>query len=226
MIPALRRGRGSRRRRGERGAVALEAALVTPILIALVLGIMEFSFIMRDYVSVSSAVRVGARIASANPGAGQCSTHCTPTTTPYLAQMAADAIQRAGTAMPKDSIDYIFVYQANRAGYPAPGGTASASVPANTSTTMPSTITGCAGMTNCVAYRWLDSSDRFAYQSGTWDTSSVNACPSGAYDLGVYMHVTHRNLTGFYGRTLGMSDRTVMKFEPLTTATCLPASHL
>src|SRR3954453_23719727 len=109
MLSALR-PRSRRRGRGQRGAVAVEAALVTPVLIILVFGIIEFALIMRDYVAVSSAVRVGARIASANPGAGLCSAQpspCAPATTPALAQQAADAIRQAGTAMPKDSIDYI-----------------------------------------------------------------------------------------------------------------------
>ena len=120
---------GRTRRRGERGAVAVEAALVTPILFLFVLGIIEMSLLMRDTVAVSSAVRVGGRVASVSAGAGpgvcQASADpppCSPVTTPALAQAAADAIQRAGSAMPKDQIDYILVYRANSGGYPMPNG--------------------------------------------------------------------------------------------------------
>ena len=49
------------RGRGERGAVAVEAALVTPILFLLVLGIIEMSLYMRDTISVTSSVRTGGR---------------------------------------------------------------------------------------------------------------------------------------------------------------------
>ncbi|WP_414690442.1 TadE/TadG family type IV pilus assembly protein, partial [Nocardioides sp.] len=45
------------RRRDESGAVAVEAALITPILVLLVFGIIEFSFVLRDYGVVSSDVR-------------------------------------------------------------------------------------------------------------------------------------------------------------------------
>lgn len=216
------------RRRQQRGAVAVEAALVTPILILLVFGIIEFSLVMRDYVAVSSAVRVGARMASANPGAGTCATQvpaCSPATAPGVAELAANAIQQAGTAMPQNSIDYIFVYQANKSGYPAPGGTAATAIPNNTSSTMPSSVAGCAAAANCVAYQWVDASSKFVYQSGTWDTTQINACATTSYTVGVYMHATHSYVSGLFGRTIGLGDRTVMKFEPLDAAHCLPGKH-
>src|SRR4051812_39827743 len=160
------------RRRRERGAVAVEAALVTPLILTLVLGMVEFSLALRDYVSVSSAVRTGTRIATTNSalvsGNGTCEAPgpdlpspppCSPTSTPAFAQLAAQAIQQTGTAMPKDSIDYIFVYRANDKGYPGANGT----------TTMPGSVAACAASaTPCVAYKWQDSRDRFIYAGGTW----------------------------------------------------------
>jgi Flp pilus assembly protein TadG len=220
------------RRARERGAVAVEAALVTPILVILLLGIIEFAFIMRDFTAVSSVVRVGARIASANAGSGPGSScdpaPCTPANAPNFAAMAAGAIQQAGTAMPKDQIDYIMVYQANAKGFPAPSGTVSASIPANTATARPpdNGTTPCAAFANCVAYRWVDSQDAFRYTSGSWDSKSVNACPTTAYNVGVWMHATHKNITTFFGSTKGLSDHTVMKFEPLSTGQCLPNNHV
>lgn len=227
-------GARDRGRERSRGSVAVEAALVTPLVITLVLGILEFSFIFRDYLAVSSVVRVGARIASANPaaGAGTCTpAPCTPPTSPAFAGMAANAIQQAGTAMPQDSIDYIMVYQANAKGYPAPSGTASGSIPTNPAAVAPSptSTTPCSGFANCVAYRWVDSSNTFAYASGSWSSASVDACPTTAYNVGVWMHATHKNLTGFFGATKGLSDKTVMKFEPLPTTSCnsaAPSPHL
>ena len=53
----------SRRRESEHGAVAIEAALVTGVVLAMIFGIIEMAFLMRDYVGVTSAVRVGARAA-------------------------------------------------------------------------------------------------------------------------------------------------------------------
>jgi hypothetical protein len=39
------------------------------------------------------------------------------------------------------------------------------------------------------------------------------------------MHATHKNITSLFGSARGLSDHTVMRFEPLSTATCQPNSH-
>jgi hypothetical protein len=155
------------RRRGESGAVAVEAALVVPLLCILVFGMIEFAFVMRDYASVSNSVRTGARIAStgADAGPGTCETGttappCTSTSSPALAQEAADAIQRSGSAMPPDSINYMLVYKANAAGFP--GAESNRTMPAN-----------CTGTANCVMFTWRPALDAFRYANGTtrWTAS-------------------------------------------------------
>jgi hypothetical protein len=130
--------------------------------------------------------------------------------------------------MPKDQIDYIMVYQANSKGFPAPAGTASTAIPSNTATTRPpdTGTTPCAAFANCVAYRWVDSQDAFRYTSGSWTSTSIDACPTTAYNVGVWMHATHKNITSFFGSTRGLSDHTVMKFEPLSTGQCGPNNHV
>ena len=214
------------RRRGERGAVAVEAALVTPLVLLMLIGMVEFSFALRDYVSVSSAVRTGIRTATTNSalvsGNGSCESAspalpvpppCSPTDTPAFAQLAAAAIQQTGTAMPKDSIDYVFVYKANDKGYPGPNGT----------TTMPSSIADCAASTTpCVAYVWQDSRDRFRYAGGSWTANTINACPTTADTVGVYMHATHKFVSRLFGASLALGDRAVMRFEPLPSTICGP----
>lgn len=202
-----------RSRRGDRGAVAVEAALVVPIIATMLFGIIEVTMLVRDNVALTSASRTGARVASAAAGAGPgiCETGpdappCTPASSPALAQAAADAIQRAGSAMPKDAIDYILVYQANSSGAPGAEG----------STTMPAS---CAGVTNCVKFVWRDAADAFRYDSGSWDSRTINGCVNESDTLGVYIHATHRPVTGLFG-TVGMDDRAVMKFEPLADDTC------
>src|SRR3712207_2963636 len=179
-LRAERRGPG----RGERGAIAVEAALVTPLVLVMLIGMVEFSFALRDYVSVASAVRTGIRTATTNSaltaGNGTCEAAgpdllvpppCSPTSTPAFAQLAALVIQKTGTAMPKDSIDYIFVYKANDKGYPGAAG----------ATTMPSSVAACAASaTPCVAYVWQDSRDRFRYAGGSWTANTVSACPATA----------------------------------------------
>ncbi len=196
------------RARDDRGAAALEFALVSLLLITLVFGIIEFALLLRDHVAVTSAVRAGARIASAEAGAGKAdciATPCTPGAAPKLAQDAADAIQRAGSAMPKDSIDELWVYKANASGFPG------AATSMDTAT--------CS--TNCVRFRWRDASDRFVYVDGSWDSRSIAACAGADTDaVGIYMKATHKFITGLFGASMGVFDRAVMRFEPLPTDSC------
>lgn len=208
----------SGRMRSERGAAAVEAALVTPIILFILVGIIEMSLLMRDTVSVTSSVRTGARLSSSAAGAGPgvCTASgptpppCTPASAPALAQAAADAIQRAGSAMPKDSIQWVLVYQANPAGYPLPTG--------NTNVVCSS---------NCVKYVWDAGLDQFRYASGSWTSSSINACVNDPLrqSFGVAMRARHSWITGLFGSGIDLQERSVMQFEPLPTDSCASGKH-
>lgn len=205
----------------ERGAVAVEAALVTPMLILLVLGILEFSFVMRDYVSVTSATRSGARMASASAGAGtqvcdsgETGTECSNTAAPELAKLAVNAIQSQGSALNKDEINYVLVYKADSAGYPG-------SLTAWTS----NPLADCTSAGKCVSYTWVKNSNKFKYSAGTWTSSMINACVSNSDSVGLYLNSTHPYLTHMFGSSVTVSDRTVMRFEPLTADVCGAGYH-
>jgi Flp pilus assembly pilin Flp len=212
MMQVLRR-----RRRDERGAVAIEAALVVPLVIIMLMGIVEFSLLLRDYVAVTSAARAGTRLASAEPGAGQCSTTlyptCVPASVPALAQDAANGVQNGLTGVPATSIDYILVYRANDKGYPGAAG----------STSMPSS---CSGIASCVMFTYSTSAQGFRYNSGSWDSKTINACvnDAGQDSIGVYIKATHKWMTGLFGNTIGIGDRAMNKFEPLPQESCKPGT--
>lgn len=53
-----------RRRHGDRGAVAVEFALIVPILLTMVFGIVDFGMAINRYAMVNNAAREGAREAS------------------------------------------------------------------------------------------------------------------------------------------------------------------
>ena len=61
MIHTARR----RREQGERGAALVEFVMVIPLLLALLIGIAEFGIAMRDWLTVTSATRAGARVGTA-----------------------------------------------------------------------------------------------------------------------------------------------------------------
>lgn len=208
--------------RGERGAVALEAALTFPILLIVLLGIIEFTFLMRDHAVVVSDTRLAARVAStgADAGPGVCAAGagappCVPANVPALAQEAADAVQRSGSAMPVDQIQYLLVYKANDNGYPG---------------TMSSMPTSCSGVSSCVMFKWWKAEDKFRYYSGTWDPKTINACFPGTSAfpldrLGIQLVAKHENFTGMFGSYFTLQDHAVMDFEPLDTQHCKGGTH-
>jgi Flp pilus assembly protein TadG len=53
---------GRRRHESERGAAAVEMALILPILVAVVFGIIEFGFAFNAQIALTQAVREGVRV--------------------------------------------------------------------------------------------------------------------------------------------------------------------
>lgn len=194
------------RRRDDRAAVAVEFALTVPLLLIFLLGTLELGLFMKDYVSMSSSVRAGARTASAAPGAGPAmcsvSSPCSPRR-PTFAQAAADTMQTAGLAMNADDINWIMVFEADTTG----------NIPASCTS-------------NCVKYTWNAASNKFVYSSGTWDSRLVNACLNDRDrdSVGVAMEARHTWMTGLMRTLMGgdkvMTERTIMQFEPLEQNTC------
>jgi hypothetical protein len=219
----------TRRRRDERGVVAVEAAIVLPMVILLIFGMVEFSLMLRDYVSVTAATRAGARTASASAdgGPGTCDPSpappCTPTSSPAVAQTTADAMAKALTGIPVDSINYLLVYRANGKGFPCASPVTATGCNADTNTTMP---TSCSGYNSCVMFTWNPTKGAFRYASGAWDSTLINACVNDVAgdSVGVYLKITHKWVTGLFGSTMGLSDKAVMKFEPLPIESCKPGT--
>jgi Flp pilus assembly pilin Flp len=201
-----------RKRSNERGAAAVEFALVVPLLLTFLLGTIELGLYMKDYVSMSSSVRAGARSASAaaDAGPGECTPTvplCTPQKAPMLAQLAANTMQTAGMAMNSEDIEWVMIYAANDLGYPGSGSSVPSSCP-----------------TKCVKYVWDAGLKKFRYAEGAWDSKSVNACFNEAESVGVALRARHKWMSGLIGGLMGgdkvMTERTVMKFEPLEQDRC------
>ncbi|HYN75578.1 MAG TPA: TadE family protein [Candidatus Limnocylindria bacterium] len=196
-----------RRPRGDRGAVAVEAALVTPLILLIVFGIIEFTLLLKDNVAVSSAVRAGARTASAEPRNAA-----------FLDDTAAQ-MDRAVASLSKDGLaptagSELWIYKANAAGFPGSATEA--------------TVGGC-GAAQCVLYTYDAGAKKFitnAAQKAKWPATSINACPknaannpSGPDSVGVYLSYRHSFITGLFGPGLTLADHAVLNFEPVA-GTC------
>jgi hypothetical protein len=195
----------------------MEAALVTPLIVTMLFGILEMAFLMKDNVALTSAVRLGGRTASASAGAGpgstddkgDCIVPCTSNSVPKLAVLAANAIQRGGSALPEDSISEMWVYKANAKGYPGATGASTWTCGAD-----------------CVKFSWVKAKNQFRYVSGSWTSSTINACPGTSDGVGIYMKANHAFLTGLLGSSLSIEDHAVFAFEPLDPGACATGQHL
>ncbi|MBR7743895.1 pilus assembly protein [Phycicoccus sp. BSK3Z-2] len=84
---------GRARTRSERGASALEFALVLPMLVALVGGIIDFGFLFSQQIAFNTAARDAARTAVTKPLTGS------PQTCSNVATRARNASTQAGGAL-------------------------------------------------------------------------------------------------------------------------------
>ena len=53
-------------RKNERGVALLELAIITPVLLLLIMGIVEFGWLFNGYITLTGAAREGARVAAVN----------------------------------------------------------------------------------------------------------------------------------------------------------------
>src|SRR5690606_36693231 len=99
-LPGKRRRRG---RNGEEGQAALELILMFPFFIFLVLLSIDFGLWMYQFVSVSNAVREGARYGAVNcPGSSPCTIEDIRTRTVDRASGALEAADIAVTWVDRD----------------------------------------------------------------------------------------------------------------------------
>ena len=189
---------GHKRMFSQRGGAAVEAAIVTPVVMALFFGIVELGFVFKDYLAVAGAVRAGVRIASANPR------------TSTFAQTAANQVATTGGAMDFNDVQQLWVYKVDP--LPAQGGTG---------TNKPIGFTDFSGCTVCVKFHWDPGTKAFVPTGPTtWSSSSQNACsasgPGGPPDrIGVYLQLKHYGLTTFVFTSVVISDSAMLTLEPI-----------
>lgn len=192
----MRRAVGVPRRRGQHGAVAVEAALITPVLIFLVFGMIDFGMLFKDYLAVTSASRAGVRIASAEPRQAT------------FAQDAANQVLKEGGALNEPDITSVWVYKAGTNGYPSGRSDFAA-------------CSVCVKFTPLVVGGvWT-----MKQQSNTWPATTQNACSGDVNrdSIGVYVKYAHEATVGLFFDTFDLQDYSVMSLEPVTVAaTCKP----
>jgi hypothetical protein len=191
----------------------VEAALVTPLVLALFFGIIETGFVFKDQLAVAGAVRAGARMASASPR------------TATFAQSAVNQVVRTGGAVNFNALDKngesvvkeMWVYKVD----PLP--------PLGTGTDKPIGSGNFDGCTTCVKFGWDPRTKEFVPTYSNWPSGSQNACSAstvlGPPDrIGVYIKIRHEPFTGFvfpesvFPNGITVSEASILTLEPMPIA--------
>ena len=191
MARWIRSARLVARSRKESGAVSVEAALVTPLLVLLVFGIIEFGMYYKDAIVISSMSRTGVRTISAEP---------------RLASQFTDTVNAITTAVGSasaGSVKELWIYDAGTNGFPKGQSGFTTCTNCLRYTWNGTTFTPVAG------YTW-DPLLQNACPADPLHTS-----------VGVYVKADHKFVTGLFPGTLSTSDHSVMRLEPVpVTAGC------
>lgn len=174
------------RRRDDRGVSAVEAAIVVPVFLLLVIGVIEFGLAFKDQLAVTSAVRAGARLASSEPRSASFATD------------AAVQVANEASALDMSGVTSLWVYKADATGHPMGAG---------------GSFSSCSS--SCITFTWSAASNSFVQSGGSWTASSQDACPGEEDSVGVYLAYNHTAVTGVFFSSLGLSSHTVMRLEPV-----------
>jgi Flp pilus assembly protein TadG len=168
----------------------VEAAIVTPLVLALLFGIVELGFVFKDYLAVAGSVRAGVRMASASPR------------TSTFAQAAANRVAKAGGAMNFKDVQQMWVYKVDPR------------------TNKPIGFSDFSNCSVCVKFRWDVGTKAFVKLSDNWLASSQNACSSSSLGgppdrVGVYLQLRHDAFTKFVFSSVNVSEASILTLEPM-----------
>ncbi len=190
----------------ERGAVVVEAAIITPLIALLVFGIVEFGLIFKDELTVSSAAGAAARTGAAIPKQPN-----------YQEDMLKELNGRLAGLGLRDG-DKVVIYKAEDDGLLKD---------ADSQGEIFDTCENDADA-NCTAYTWNGTTDQWDAGSADWEPDEQSACRDDSLDpdkdldrIGVYLDVTHDYITGFVGSgSRSVTQRSVYSLEPLLPDKC------
>ncbi len=184
----------TKKRRSERGASAVEFAIILPVLLFLVMGMVEFGLVLKNINILSNAASAGARNGSVEARNDNYNT---------VAELATESVLKTNGLQ----ADFIVIYKANRdTGLPDNGGTTwNAAEPRYELCTA-----------KCIVYTRSGTGYSAAGGPG-WPASTQMAC--GLRDttdaIGVYVSYNHQYITSMFGTTKQVRQHAVFRLEPV-----------
>lgn len=187
------------REKSERGAALLEAALVTPIFLMIVFGIMEMGLLFRDSLTTENASREGARAASTRGNRADAD------------YFVLRTVEHGLEAMGLERLQYVTVFKAT-----GPGDT----MPASCATASQANL--CNRYTAADFFAELDDAagnDTGNFRCGSLDsawcpTSRETSLSAGTDFLGVHVQTRHDFITGFFSGGNDLGETTILRLEP------------
>ncbi len=186
----------------QRGAAIVEAALIMPVLLLLVFGVLEMGMLMRDNLTLAQSTRDGARAASAYGNIDDADFRI------------LQIVGNASSAVPDRVVTKVVVFD--------PGSLNENGAPSNTCKTanVGQAASGPNGACNVYTLADIERPQLFG------DCADINTldryyCPAdrevslGNSDyIGVWIEFEHRYVTGLFGRDITITDQTIMRIEP------------
>ncbi len=195
-----------RRVRTDRGAALVEAAIVLPVLMVFLLGIIEFGLVYATGATATGASRSGARLAAAAFGPGKASMQ---TTADDVAAAVSGDLQALSNAVPVGMV----VYKVNPS---SSDGAPNGGFPASND----SMSGGCTS--SCFRYTWNPTTKRMVRASSPgWTMTNADICVAATTaSVGVWVLVRHSYLTQLIGQYTFVTGKTIMRLEPVPGDQC------
>ena len=196
-------------RRGQSGTALLEFAIIFPVLAAMIFGVLEFGFVMRDQITLANASRTAARVESV--AGSQIKT------ADYQALLAiTGAIDKE-----VDHVNWVVIFKPNDNGDMVPQCKAFQPVHDQCNVYTGAFINPKSGTLTQDSFGKCQALGDNVNNDQSWFPETRQDVPdSGGLTstIGVYVQYTHSLITGMYGKSKTLSTKTVMHFEPHVTA--------
>ncbi|MCX7619458.1 MAG: pilus assembly protein [Acidimicrobiales bacterium] len=186
---------------GDRGVALVEAGLVTPVLMFILIAIMEGGLLFRDWLTLGNMTAGGARSAAI---AGS---------DPLADWQILQELGKGGTGLQRANIQHIAIFKASSATSTIPltcktvAVSGTCNVYAASDLTLPQTSTAF----TCIVGV---SKDRF-WCPTTRKNAVFNNNGNGPPDwIGVYVRYNHISVSSMFGSSMILEDQTVTKLEP------------
>lgn len=185
----------------------VEAAIVLPVMLMIVVGILEFGLMFGNYSTAVSSTRSGARVGAAMYSQAMTGVQETPEQTAAIAEIVA-ATEADLKAMNNARPIGMAIYKVNPSasdgrptgGFPGPG-----------------LVGGCSSQ--CIKFTW--NGNKMVRQSTAQQWPMPQRCALATVDsIGVYVEVQHKFITGLFGSEKSLVGHTVMRLEPVPSQSC------